>query len=124
MINKETVKFIALLNELARETKNGIYPLSTATEEQKNGFIYDDKKPSDAGNATNSYPPAGGCHDFVPYLDAVNDYGEEISIEVYVNTFVPDKPTLNVYSKDGDICFCVEDGHWYPVFNHLYCFES
>lgn len=118
MINKETVKFIALLNELARETKNGIYPLSTATEEQKNGFIYDDKNPIciDDRNV-NRYPPARGRQDFIPYLEAVNDYGEDIVITANLDTTAPDESWIDVFSKkDKDLYFCVEDGHWYPLF--------
>lgn len=136
MINKETVKFIALLNELARETKHGIYPLSTvtengtrplaaATEEQKNGFIYDDKKPMVVDCSANSYPPTRYYRqNFTPYLEAVNVYGEAIVVRVKVDAFVPDDVWIEVFSKkDGDICFVVKDGHWLPLIDRWGIYE-
>ena len=35
MINTETIQFIALLNELAEKSKNGIHPFSTVANQPK-----------------------------------------------------------------------------------------
>lgn len=44
-INTKTVKFIGFLNELAKMSANGIRPFSTATTQDKDVLLYDDKHP-------------------------------------------------------------------------------
>ena len=73
MIDKQTVAFIGLLNELTRDSKGGIHPFSAATKQGVKGLLYDDKNSievfNDYGNySQTSYPLVADylideCHD-------------------------------------------------------------
>ena len=50
VINTQTVKFIGFLNMLAEKSEYGIRPFSTATVQDKDGLLYDDKDPIEIGD--------------------------------------------------------------------------
>ncbi len=50
MINTETIQFIALLNELAEKSENGIHPFSTVSHQLKECLLYDDSQVFQGGH--------------------------------------------------------------------------
>lgn len=111
MINIETIKFISRLNDLARSSKNGIYPFSTATKEQKNGLLYDDSK-----TLGDVHPLVADCvidnehHDIVSTFTQMYD-ADGIVIGVSVED---DNAYVSVTSRNNpELSIVIENGIWY-----------
>lgn len=126
MINTDTIKFIAFLDELAGSSENGIYPFSTATNEQKNGLLYDDKRPiykalhNDKLDNDDKYTLIADClidnehHDVISTYTQMYD-ADDIVIEVVVNEEENDVYVSVTSRNDPDFCIVIEDGRWYVV---------
>ena len=112
MVNTETIKFISRLNDLARSSKNGIYPFSTATKEQKNGLLYDDSK-----ILGDVHPLVADCvidnehHDIVSTFTQMYD-ADGIVIGVKVEE--GNDAYVTVTSRnDPELSIVIENGIWY-----------
>lgn len=113
MINTETIQFIALLNELAEKSKNGIHPFSTVANQPKECLLYDDSQVFQ------------GVHPLVAdYL--VDDEHDDI-ISTYTKMYDEEGMVIGVYveddeayvsvtsRKDPDFCIVIEHGIWYTA---------
>ena len=119
-INTQTVKFIGFLNMLAEMSKNGILPFSTATAQDKDCLLYDDKNPIEIGDIDedSSYPLVADSiidelhHDIISTW--TQDYAAD-GIEVVAMVMSDDGESwVSVTSKyDNDFCIIVENGIWY-----------
>lgn len=111
MINTGTIKFISRLNDLAKRSKNGIHPFSTATKEQKNGLLYDDSK-----TFGDVHPLVADCliddehHDIISTFTQMYD-ADGIVIGVKVED---DNAYVSVTSRnDPELSIVIENGIWY-----------
>lgn len=114
MINTETIQFIALLNELAEKSQNGIHPFSTVAKQFKECLLYDDSQVFQ------------GVHPLVE--DYMVDDGQGTIISTYTEMYdeegmvigvkrdEDDEAYVSVTSrKDPDFCIVIEDGIWYTA---------
>ena len=124
-INTQTVTFIGFLNMLAEKSKNGICPFSTATAQDKEGLLYDDKNPIEDGESMQldeDIPAAS------PYSLVANSLIDELhhdiistwtqiyaAYRINVVAMVGDgEPWISVTSdEDDDFYIVVENGAWY-----------
>ena len=120
MINTQTVKVIGFLDMLAEKSGNGIRPFSTATVQDKDGILYDDKNPIKIGgiDEDSSYPLIADSiidelhHDIISTWTQI--YAAD-GIEVVVMVMADDGESfISITSKyDDDFCIVVENGIWY-----------
>ena len=123
-VNIQTVAFIGFLNELARGSKDGIHPFSTATKQSVKGLLYDDKNPikvfTDGDFSQTSYPLVADylideCHDDI--ISTWTEMWAEIGIQVvvtvdhfrYVSGVFVDITSKN----DDEFSIVIHDGIWY-----------
>lgn len=109
---------------LAKMSESGIRPFSTATAQDKDGLLYDDKNPIEIGEidedtpVDSSYPLVADSiidelhHDIISTWTQV--YAAD-GIEVVVMVMADDgEPFISITSKyDDDFCIVVENGIWY-----------
>lgn len=129
-INTKTVKFIGFLNELAKMSANGIRPFSTATTQDKDVLLYDDKHPIETeksiciGRHNNIddilieslYPLIADYLIDKDHHDIVSTWMQSYILNgVNVVVMAGDgNPWILVTSeKDDDFCIIVENGDWY-----------
>lgn len=106
MINVDTIKLIYFLDELAKRSRIGIYPSSTATSEQKNGLLYDDGRPIDEASYYAKYPLIS------PYI--IDDEHYDIDgIRVIVNKEEDDAYVSVTSKNDSEFYVIIENGSWY-----------
>ena len=115
MINIETVKFIKVIEELAKLSKNGIKPFSEATEINKDCFIFYDENKT---NIDGSYKICldmmicEGHHDVISYYE--NYKGDNNPVDEFMYGVVIDEDGdtyVNIkLSDDEDII--IENGEW------------
>lgn len=106
MINVDTIKLIWFLDELAKRSKIGIYPFSTATSEQENGLLYDDERPIDEAPHYATYPL------IAPYIIGDEHYDID-GIKVIVHKD-EDGAYVSVTSRnDAEFYIVIENGSWY-----------
>ena len=112
MINTETIKFISRLNGLAERSKNGIYPFSTATKEQKNGLLYDDSKTfGDVHSLVADCLIDDEHHDIISTFTEMYD-ADDIVVGVRVEE--DDAVYVSVTSRnDSELNIVIENGIWY-----------
>lgn len=107
----ETIKFIALLNDLAEKTKNGYIPFSKATTKNKNCILYDDES-----TYSNGHPiVCDTCIDEIHH-DIVDTYNEIYDPEGIVIRLVieDDEAFINITCiYDESIDIVVDNGKWY-----------
>lgn len=119
-VNIQTVKFIGFLNKLAEDSKYGIHPFSTATKQDVNGLLYDDKNPiivkKNGCPSYSSYPLIADylideCHDDI--ISTWTDIWADDNVQVVVTVVDGDETYVDVTSDD-DRCFsiCIHDGVW------------
>lgn len=113
MINTETIQFIALLNELAEKSKNGIHPFSTVANQPKECLLYDDSQVFQGVHPLVADYMVDDGHDDI-ILTYTEMYDEEgMVIGVYVED---DEAYVSVTSRnDPDFCIVIEDGIWYTA---------
>lgn len=115
MINTETIKFISLLNELAEKSKNGLYPFSEATSEQKDGLLYDDKTLfNDLYPLITDYLIDSQHHDIISTYTHMYD-ADNIIIGVKVGDDTKEAYVLVTSRDDADFCVVIHDGRWYQT---------
>ena len=121
MIDKQTVAFISFLNDLARDSKHGIRPFSTATNQDKERLLYNDKNPINVYNfgdySQTSYPLVADCLIDECHNDIIStwtDIWAEDGIQVAVMVENDNEPVICVTAKnDDDFYIVVHDGIWY-----------
>ena len=120
-INTETVAFIGFLNKLAKMSSQDIHPFSTATPNNREGLLYDDKSPliiADSSYDCISYPLVADYliddlhHDIISTW--TNEYAYD-GIKIVVNAGSEENPFIEVVSYDNDFHIIVKDGYWYNV---------
>ena len=114
MINTETIQFIALLNELAEKSKNGIHPFSTVANQPKECLLYDDSQVFQGVHPlVEDYMVDDGQGTII--LTYTEMYDEE-GMVIGVKRDEDDKVYVSVTSrKDPDFCIVIEDGIWYTA---------
>lgn len=113
MINTETIQFIALLNELAEKSKNGIHPFSTVANQPKECLLYDDSQVFQGVHPLVADYLVDNEHDDIisTYTEMYDDEGMVIGVQVE-----DDEAYVSVTSKkDPDFCIVIEDGIWYTA---------
>lgn len=116
MINIETVRFIKIIEELTKLSKNGIKPFSEATEINRNFYIFYDENNV---NVDGSYKICldmvliGDHHDVISYYEnyiASSDPKDQFLYGVMIDED-DDKYIKIKISDDEDII--IENGKWY-----------
>lgn len=114
MINTETIQFIALLNELAEKSENGIHPFSTVSHQLKECLLYDDSQVFQG-----VYPLVADYLVDNEHDDIISTYTEmydEEGIVIGVKGDEDDEAYVSVTSrKDPDFCIVIEHGIWYTA---------
>ena len=122
MIDKQTVAFISFLNDLARDSRHGIHPFSTATNQDKEWLLYDDENPIRVWNdGDTSYPLVADClidelhHDIIStWTDIWAEDGIQVAVMVEKMNGNENEPVICVTAKnDDDFYIVVHDGIWY-----------
>lgn len=125
MIDKQTVAFISFLNDLARDSRHGIRPFSTATNQDKEWLLYDDENPirvwNDGDYSQTSYPLVADClidelhHDIIStWTDIWAEDGVQVTVMVEKMDGNENEPAICVTTKnDDDFHIAVHDGIWY-----------
>ena len=120
-INTVTVAFIGFLNKLAAISEDGIHPFSTATPDNREGLLYDDKSPltiADSPDDYVSYPLVADCIIDAEHHDMISTWTEiyapkGIRIVVDVDNIGSWVSITSEY--DDEFLIDVEDGYWYNV---------
>ena len=121
-INTQTVEFIGFLNMLAKMSENGIRPFSTATAQDKDGLLYDDKNPIEIGEidedtpVDSSYPLVANSIIDELHHDIISTWTQDCAVDgIEVVVMAGDsEPWISVTSEgDDDFCIVVENGNWY-----------
>lgn len=128
-INTQTVKFIGFLNMLAEKSENGIRPFSTATAQDKDGLLYDDKNPIEIGEpmrlggtidedipVDSSYPLVADSIIDEQHHDIITTWTQDYAVDgIAVVVMAGDgEPWISVTSEDDDdFSIVVENGIWY-----------
>lgn len=126
MINKDTVLFMGLLNELTAKSKNGILPRKehcsdpNVTEENEEDWVWYDPDSVEVFDTTEYYKI------IVDVILFDDDYGayfdeetfpclEEIQVRVVVRVRdgVREKPFIEIKDESEEFYIRVEDGKWY-----------
>ena len=109
----ETIKFIALLNNLAEKTKNGYIPFSKATTKNKNCILYDDES-----TYSNGHPiVCDTCINEIHH-DIVDTYNEIYDPRGIIIRLVieGEEAFINITCiYDESIDIVVENGRWYST---------
>lgn len=114
MINTETIHFIALLNELAEKSKNGIHPFSTVSHQLKECLLYDDSQVFQGAHPLVADYLVDNKHDDI-LLTYTGIYDKE-GIVIGVKRDEDDEAYVSVTSrKDPDFCIVIEHGIWYTA---------
>ena len=117
MLNHDTIRFIAMLNKLARKSKVGIVSFDNATSENYDLMVfYDSTKADNHGlfpvvqdMCIDDYP-GGGHHDIVNY------YGFDRSdFTVRVNADDEEEVFIEVTFPSQSYSIIIENGIWYAV---------
>lgn len=115
-LNVKTVKFIAMLNELAEKSKNGIEDFAAATQDTFEDKVYYNKKKADEQG---KYPVVldacivddADCyhHDAISYYgyDAAGSYAVRVVLDDNDKAFVE----ITFPHEEQDIV--IENGRWY-----------
>lgn len=128
-INTQTVKFIGFLNMLAEKSENGIRPFSTATAQDKDGLLYDDKNPIEIREpmrldgtidedipVDSSYPLVADSIIDEQHHDIITTWTQDYAVDgIEVVVMAGDgEPWISVTSEDDDdFSIVVENGIWY-----------
>lgn len=113
MINTETIQFIALLNELAEKSENGIHPFSTVSHQLKECLLYDDSQVFQGVHPLVADYLVDNEHDDIisTYTEMYDEEGMVIGVKRD-----EDEAYVSVTSrKDPDFCIVIEDGIWYTA---------
>ena len=124
MIDKQTIAFISFLNDLARDSRHGIRPFSTATNRDKEGLLYDDNDPievcDDGDYSQTSYPLVADRlidelhHDIIStWTEIWAEDGIQVTVMVEKMDGNESEPAVCVTTKNDDFCIAVHDGIWY-----------
>ena len=120
MIDKQTIAFISFLNDLARDSRHGIRPFSTATNRDKEGLLYDDNDPievcDDGDYSQTSYPLVADRLIDELHHDIISTWTEiwaEDGIQVTAMVENDNEPVICVTAKNDDFYIVVHDGIWY-----------
>jgi hypothetical protein len=114
MINTETIQFIALLNELAEKSKNGIHPFSTVANQPKECLLYDDSQVFQGVHPLVADYLVDDEHDDI--ISTYTQMYDEEGIVIGVKGDEDDEAYVSVTSrKDPDFCIVIEDGIWYTA---------
>lgn len=109
----ETIKFIALLNNLAEKTKNGYIPFSKATAEDTDCILYDDES-----TYSNGHPiVCDTCINEIHH-DIVDTYNEIYDPRGIIIRLVieGEEAFINITCiYDESIDIVVENGRWYST---------
>ena len=119
MIDMDTLKAVAKLNELTKLAENGILPFSEATPENINDHIFydDEDEGMELDDGLVIYPAVGDCcvdelhHDIISY--------DENSLWIIVVTVDTEpecddvNPTVSMWPKNQDGSIEIIDGSWY-----------
>lgn len=112
-INTQTVTFIGFLNMLAEMSKNGIRPFSTATAQEQDGLLYDDKNPIEIGY---SYPLVASSIIDELHHDILATWTRDYAVDgINVVVMAGDgEPWVSITSENDDyFSIVVENGIWY-----------
>lgn len=117
IVNTQTVKFIGFLNMLAEKSEYGIRPFSTATVQDKDGLLYDDKDPIEIGDIDedSSYPLVVDSIIDEEHHDIISTSQDCAVDGIEVVVMAGDgEPWISVSSEDDDdFCIVVANGIWY-----------
>lgn len=115
MINIETIKFIAFLNDMAEKTKEGFYPFSTVIE--KKGILYNDEEKYKKGHKIIAdYLVACDHHDIIStYTDVYERYGITIVVITEIEGDDDIDPYIEITFDYCNECIIIEDGRWHFV---------
>lgn len=118
MINVETIKFVKMLDELAKQTLNGIVEFAEANEENSNDKVFYDKRTVDEEGRYKVV--LDKCiidskdtihHDVVSYYDDnINEYRLRVVLDEDEKI-----PYIEVKLALSDEEIVIENGHWYFV---------
>lgn len=121
-INTETIAFIGFLNKLADISEDGIHSFSTATPNNREGLLYDDKSPltiADSPDDDVSYPLVADCIIDAEHHDMISTWTEIYEpkgIRIVVNAGSDGDPYVCITSEyDDEFLIDIEDGYWYNV---------
>lgn len=116
MINIKTVKFIKVIEELAKLSKNGIKPFSKATEINQDYFIFYDENET---NLDGSYKicldmmVCEGHHDVISYYENYIGNNNPVGEVIYGVVIDEDgNKYVNIKLSDDDEDIVIENGEW------------
>lgn len=120
MINYETVRFIAMLNELAELTKNKALPFEKMTTENRYEHLFYDENTqriiNDDGHIHKSFKIVQDSCVCADHHDVISHYGDSEDYEVLLHCDDEIKEVDDYYvvvtPLQEDIRFIVQDGHW------------
>lgn len=118
MINVETIKFVKMLDELAKQTIHGVVEFAEANEENSNDKVFYDKRTVDDEGCYKVVldkcvidAPERSHHDAISYYgDDTNEYCLHVRIDEDEGI-----PYIEVKLNLSDEEIVIENGHWYFV---------
>lgn len=113
MINVETIKFVRMLDELARLGLNGFAPFEEATQENRNEKIFYDTNDKDGQEGYRIVLDAcitDDHHDIISYYD-----GDSLEYTVRVMFDEERVPYISVDLLISEDTIVIENGSWYFI---------
>ena len=115
MLNHETIKFISMLEKLARLSKNGIDRFENATEENYYSMVFYDASKADSNGLYRIvldaiYHSYDSSTDIISYYDSdTSDYSVRVNADDEEDVFIV------VSFPDQSYQIVIEKGKWYAV---------